>query len=80
MHNIGGEEVDKQTISQKLKACRGEKSREEVARSLGISTSALRMYETAERIPRDEIKIALARYYSTTVQSLFFDDTPTPPR
>ena len=65
--------MNKDIIAEKLKACRGDRSRQEVADALGISTSAIRMYEAGERIPRDEVKLALARYYSTTVQSLFFE-------
>ncbi|PGU99209.1 transcriptional regulator, partial [Bacillus cereus] len=36
---------------------RNEKSREEVARAVGISVSTLQMYENGQRIPRDNIKI-----------------------
>ncbi|QHF59202.1 hypothetical protein Bateq7PJ16_3396 [Bacillus subtilis] len=32
------------------------------------------MYETGQRIPRDEIKIKLADYYQKTVQQIFFDN------
>lgn len=37
-----------------------------------ISTSALGMYESGKRIPRDEIKVKLARLYNVSVQDLFF--------
>ena len=47
--------MDRTKISKNLIALRGEKSREEVAFSIGISASALSMYETGQRIPRDEI-------------------------
>lgn len=60
-------------IAQKLVELRGEKSRQEVAIDNKISYSALQMYENGERIPRDEIKIKLARYYHSTVQEIFFD-------
>jgi len=58
---------------KRLVALRGDKTQEKVAKDLGISTSALAMYETEQRIPRDEVKIALAKYYETTVQAIFFD-------
>ena len=61
-------------ISEKLIQLRGNKSQEMVAREIGISTSALSMYETANRIPKDEIKIKIANYYNTTVQSIFFEE------
>jgi len=35
---------------------------------------AISSYENGERIPRDEIKIALARYYEATVEQIFFSD------
>ncbi|MBO5969522.1 MAG: helix-turn-helix transcriptional regulator [Clostridia bacterium] len=61
-------------IGEKLVALRGERTQAEVATAVGISTSALAMYETGHRIPRDEIKLKLAVFYSTTVQVLFFED------
>ena len=61
-----------EVIAKKLRDLRGGKSREEVANALSISVSALSMYENGARIPRDEIKVALARYYETTVGELFF--------
>lgn len=51
---------------------RGEKSQAEVAKCVGIATSTLGMYETEQRMPRDPIKIALAEYYGSTVQAIFF--------
>lgn len=43
-----------------------------VCGTVGISTSALSMYECGLRIPRDEIKIKLASFYGVTVDFLFF--------
>ena len=57
---------------KRLAQLRGEKSQAEVAKDLGIAVSTLGMYETEQRIPRDEIKIALADYYQTSVESIFF--------
>lgn len=59
-------------VGEKLVALRGEKTQKEVAKDNNISASALAMYETGQRIPRDEIKVKLANYYKTTVQELFF--------
>lgn len=61
-------------IAKRLVKLRGEKTREEVALANNISVSALTMYETGHRIPRDELKKSLARYYGVTVESIFFDD------
>lgn len=62
---------------KRLIELRGKKSQTEVAKAVGISTSTLGMYETERRIPRDSIKIALANYYGTTVQKIFFDENVT---
>lgn len=61
-----------ETIAKKLRDLRGDRNREDVARALNISVSALSMYENGARIPRDEIKVAIARFYDTTVGELFF--------
>lgn len=60
------------SLGDKLKALRGTRSVAEVAREIGISQSALSMYENGQRIPRDSIKIRLARYYKTSIESLFY--------
>lgn len=60
-------------IGNRLTRLRGDKSQSEVARAVGISDSALSMYECGERIPRDSIKVKLAEYYGETVQAIFFD-------
>ena len=61
------------TVAEKLVYARGDRRREDVAAAVGISLSAVAMYENGDRIPRDEIKVKLASYYGTTVQALFFD-------
>ena len=64
--------MDLKKIGVKLANLRGEKSQAEVADAVGISASALSMYECGERMPRDEVKIKLAHYYKTTVEALFY--------
>lgn len=59
----------------KLRALRGKKTQQQVADDLGITKSALAMYERDERVPRDEIKIRIAAYYGETVQFIFFEGT-----
>ena len=66
--------MDYAGISQRLIRARGEKSKTEVAKDLGISLSALSMYESCERVPRDEVKELLAKYYGMTVGFLFFGE------
>lgn len=65
--------LNSKKIGSRLVELRGNKSQSEVAKAVGISDSALSMYECGERIPRDSVKVKLAQYYEKTVQSLFFD-------
>ena len=58
-------------MNEKLIELRGNRSQEEVAKALGISVSALSMYEQGNRIPRDEIKIRMAKYYGISIDDLF---------
>jgi transcriptional regulator with XRE-family HTH domain len=60
-----------------LRGLRGSKTLAEVARSVGVSPSAMQMYEAGERVPRDSIKLAIASYYQTSVASIFFSDEYT---
>jgi transcriptional regulator with XRE-family HTH domain len=59
-------------IGKRLIDLRGNRTQEEVARDNNLSLSAIGMYERGERIPKDEIKIRLAKYYGKTVQEIFF--------
>lgn len=59
-------------VTEKLIELRGDRTRESVAKQVGISVSALQMYETGHRTPRDHIKMRLAAYYEVTVEELFF--------
>ena len=60
------------TIGTKLKALRGKKTQEEVAKDLGITKSALSMYERDERVPRDEVKVRIANYYNESIVTIFY--------
>lgn len=64
--------MDKDAIAMKLKKLRGERTREEVAKALGISVSAVSMYENGDRIPRDDVKIRIANYYNQPINEIFF--------
>ena len=64
--------MDKTKIAERLRELRGEKSQREVAEAVGTSAMAISLYESGERVPRDEIKIRLAKYYETTVDALFY--------
>ena len=68
------EKIDSEKIGNRLRDIRTERGEttEKVAKGVGISTSAITMYETGQRIPRDEIKIRLAEYYGLPVERIFF--------
>ena len=64
--------MDAKKIGRRLVELRGEKSQETVANQVGISISALSMYEQGNRIPRDEVKIRLAQFFQCSIEDLFF--------
>ena len=64
--------MDSEKIAQTLVELRGARPRAEVATALGVSVSALAMYETGDRIPRDETKRKIAQYYEKTVEEIFY--------
>lgn len=66
--------MNRKQIARRLVGLRGNRTREETAKAVGISLSALGMYETGRRVPKDEIKIRFARYFGVTVQDIFFAD------
>ncbi len=61
-------------MNNKLVKLRGTRTQEEIANAIGISISAIGMYETGQRVPRDEIKVKLANFYNVSIESLFFDN------
>ena len=66
-------EINVADMGQKLALLRGNKTLAEVANDLRISKSALAMYETGRRIPRDQIKIRIAEYNGKSVAYIFFN-------
>lgn len=64
--------TDYKRNGRRLMELRGDRSREQVAADNHISVSALAMYELGRRNPRDEVKVALAQYYGTSVEAIFF--------
>lgn len=64
--------VNKEQIANRLKELRGSKSQTEVAQAVGVTPMAISLYESGERIPRDEIKVKIAEYFGTTVDAIFF--------
>ena len=62
-----------QGYGERLRTLRGTKSLDDVASGTGLTRQAIFMYETEQRIPRDENKVALADFFGKTVQEIFFD-------
>lgn len=65
-------QMDAKEIGNKLIKLRGDKTQESVAKDLGLSVSAISMYESGNRIPRDSVKIRIARYYNISITELFY--------
>lgn len=64
--------MNKKSIGKELRRLRGKRTQNEVADAVGVTTMAISQYEQGERIPRDEIKIRLAKYFNKSVDSIFF--------
>ena len=71
---MGYEELDAVRIGNRIKGLR-EKRQEtmmDLSRAVGTSESAIGMYESGKRVPRDEIKIRIAEHFAVSVESIFF--------
>jgi len=65
-------EIDPKEIGKRLADLRGNRTQVEVAEAIGVSVSALSMYECGERIPRDNVKIRIANFYKKPIHKIFF--------
>ncbi len=59
-------------IANRLKAYRGNMTQKEVADAVGVTPMAISQYESGERIPRDDVKVKIARLFNKTVDEIFF--------
>ncbi|MGI6315396.1 MAG: helix-turn-helix transcriptional regulator [Christensenellales bacterium] len=66
--------MDSKGIGRRLRALRGDISPEKAAEDLHIGINSLIQYEKGGRIPRDEVKIRIARYYRTTAAKIFYPE------
>ena len=66
--------MDKTVMAKKLKTLRGKRTQVEVAEAVGITPSAYAMYESGQRIPGDDTKVKLAKYFNKSIKFIFFDD------
>lgn len=61
------------SYNEMLRKLRGNLSQEKIAREIGVTKSAWAMYERGERVPRDEVKIRIAKHFGKTVGEIFFN-------
>lgn len=66
--------MENKTYSSKLIELRKKKgmSRAKVANEIGVSRSAVAMYERGERVPKDDIKVKLAKFYNKSIAFIFY--------
>lgn len=64
--------MNKEKIGKILTELRGNESREEISKRIGVSVSAWQMYENGQRIPKDEIKVKIASYFEKSVGEIFY--------
>lgn len=64
--------MDPIAIGKRIRALRGAESQQTLAHKLGVSKSALAMYERGERIPRDEVKMRIAQHFNVSLEAVFF--------
>lgn len=48
-----------------------------LAVKLGVSPSAIGLWETGKRSPRDDTKVKIARHFGVRVEDIFFLNNPT---
>lgn len=73
-HRREVQRLDSKKIGARLRALRGERSQKEVADAVGVTDMAISLYENGERIPRDEIKRAIAKFFGVSVECIFYAD------
>lgn len=68
----GGDKL--KPVAERIKEARIKKGLtvKQLAAACHISPSAVQMYECGQRVPRDELKVALANALGERVQDLFF--------
>ena len=61
-------------IGERLKNLRRKRglTQKEISKMAKISVAAVTNYEAGKRVPRDEVKIKLAKIYGSTVEDIFF--------
>lgn len=60
------------TTGQMLRELRGPRSQQAIADAVGVTKMAICDYELDKKVPRDNIKVRLAKLYGKSVEELFF--------
>lgn len=62
-------------IGKKIQTLRGLKgiSQQKLAEEVGTTTAAIGNYESGLRVPKDSIKVELAKVLGSTVEFIFFE-------
>ena len=68
--------MDRQDVGKRLTALRKARglTQREVAEAIGVSASAYSQYEIGTKIPRDDTKIAIAKFFGRSIRYIFFND------
>lgn len=59
---------------EKLIECRGNRSRQEIAKKIGITPQMLGMLERGDRTPSLLLAKKIADFYGKSIDEIFFDD------
>jgi putative transcriptional regulator len=68
--------LDRQYIASKLVELRKKSglTQKEVSERIGVSESSYSQYETGDKLPRDDVKVAISKLFNRSVQFIFFSN------
>ena len=66
------EDERRKIIGERLRELRGKRTQQQVADALNVTKTAISQYERGARVPTDDLKMSLAKYYRRSVNSIFF--------
>lgn len=69
-----GETMNPHEIGVTLRKLRGNRTIKQVAQELGVTESAVANWENGIRIPRDELKKRISKYYGVRAGEIFFEE------
>lgn len=64
--------MDTEAIGRRLRELRGDRPQKEVADAVGVTPMSISYYESGQKVPGDDVKIALAEFFGKTVEQIFF--------